>query len=144
VRHGPVRRGGLVSALALAALAAGCGSEGPPEPTGPTARSSVTQPDADAMVDGLCEMSSELRGDAVGGRTVFYDAVHERLHRLAAEAQGTDAVLAGALLEAKQVVEADLGSPAAAPGYGAHVDGLLAVTQDAVVLLGLIDPGCAG
>jgi hypothetical protein len=139
-----VRRGTLVSAFALAALLAACGSESRPEPTGPTAPSSVTQPDADAMIGGLCEMSNELRGDAMGGRTLFYDAVHERLHRLAAEAQGTDPALAGALLEAKQVVEADLGSAAAPPGYGAHVDGLLAVTQDAVVLLGLTDPGCAG
>ncbi|MEX2422311.1 MAG: hypothetical protein WD670_10905 [Actinomycetota bacterium] len=96
------------------------------------------------MVEGLCEMSGEIRGDVVSGRTVFYDRVHERLHAIAAEAQEVDAVAAGSLLEAKQLVEADLEEPAAPAGYEEHVHNLLLVTQDAVVLIGLNDPGCGG
>jgi hypothetical protein len=143
-----VRRRPLVPVLALgaslAALTWACASEAPPETTASGTAVSVSQADADAMIGGLCEMSNELRDDVGGGRTVFYDAVHERLHRLAAEVQGLDAVLAGALLEAKQLVEADLGSPDPPPAYGAHLDGLLPVAQEAVVLLGLGDPGCPG
>ncbi len=143
----PVRRGSLVTVLTIAALAASCGSEASPEPAGPTS-SSVSQADADAMIGGLCEMSGEMRDDPAAGRTVFYDRVHERLHRIAADAQPIDAALAGTLLEAKQLVEADLEADLEAaappPGYGEHVDRLLSVTQEAVVLLGLTDPGCNG
>ena len=137
-----MRRGSLVL-LTVAAMAAACGSETSPEGTG-SIPSSVSQADADAMIAGLCEMSGELRDDVVGGRTVFYDRVHERLHRLAAEAEGIDAAIAGALLEAKQLVEADLESGAAPSSYGEHLDRLRTVTQDAVVLLGRADPGCPG
>lgn len=88
-------------------------------------------------------MSGEIRDDVVSGRTVFYDRVHERLHAIAAEAQEIDAVAAGSLLEAKQLVEADLESAGAPAGYEEHVDNLLVVAQDAVALIGLSDPGCA-
>ena len=138
-----MRRGSLVSVLTIAALAASCGSEASPPSAGPTS-SSVSQADADAMIGGLCGMSGEMRDDLVAGRTVFYDRVHERLHRIAAEAQPIDAALAGTMLEAKQLVEADLEAAAPPPGYGEHVDRLLSVTQEAVVLLGLTDPGCNG
>ena len=104
----------------------------------------VSQADADQVIDGLCEMSGEIRADVVSGRTVFYDRVHERLHAVAAEAQAVDAAAAGCLLEAKQLVEADLEATGAPAGYEEHVDNLLVVTQDAVVLIGLADPGCGG
>lgn len=130
----------IVVVASIALVVPACLGQEQPDPPGPAA---VSQADADGMIGGLCEMSGELRGEVVAGRTVFYDSVHERLHRVAAEVEMIDTALAGALLEAKQLVEADLESAAAPTDYGDHVDGLLAATQDAVVLLGLTDPGCA-
>jgi hypothetical protein len=125
----------------LAILGSACLGQEETDPSGP---SSVSQADADQVVGGLCEMSGEIRDDVVSGRTVFYDRVHERLHAIAAAAQEIDAVAAGSLLEAKQLVEADLEEPAAPAAYGERVDNLLVVTQEAVVLIGLDDPGCGG
>jgi len=125
----------------LVILSSSCLGPEEPDPPGPSA---VSQADADQVVEGLCEMSGEIRGDVESGRTVFYDRVHERLHAIAAEAQEVDAVAAGSMLEAKQLVEADLEAAAAPAGYEEHVDSLLVVAQDAVVLIGLDDPGCGG
>lgn len=98
----------------------------------------------DHVIGGLCEMSVEIGDDVVSARTVFYDRVHERLHAIAAEAQEVDAVAAGSLLEAKQLVEADLEESAPPAAYEEHLESLLVVAQDAVVLIGLDDPGCGG
>lgn len=125
----------------LAILGSACLGQEEPDPPGP---SSVSQADADQVVGGLCEISGEIRDDVVSGRTVFYDRVHERLHAIADAAQAVDAVAAGSLLEAKQLVEADLEAAGAPSGYEEHVDNLLVVAQDAVVLIGLDDPGCGG
>ena len=129
--------------LTFAVLTTTCGSASSPEASEPPA-TSVSQTDADTMIAGLCEMSVELGDDVVAARTVFYDDVHERLHRFATKAEVIDTALAGALLEAKQLVEADLESAAVPTDYGGHLNRLLAVTQDAVVQLGFGDPGCAG
>ncbi len=127
----------VVVVLPFAILGVSCPGRGEVDPPAPGA---VTQAEADEVVAGLCEMTGEFRDDVTGGRTVFYDRVHERLHTIAAEAQ--DPAAAGSLLEAKQLVEADLDAPGPPSEYVQHVDELLRVVRDAVALIGLDDRVC--
>ena len=64
--------------------------------------------------ESLCECLREARdGQPAASQRVFFDAVHEPLHRLAAESAERDRAAAARLLEAKQAVERDFaqGSP---------------------------------
>ena len=91
-------------AAAFALVAAACGS------------------DSDGAVDaapylrayaGVCAAGTAVSdGDLARARTTFYDQSHQPIHQLAAAAEAKDRGVAGRLLEAKQVVEAELAGQA--------------------------------
>ena len=104
----------LVAALAL--LAPACGRDAAQEPGSGTASSSgpsspteaVTQAEADEAMRALCDIASGAVTSTDDILEAFHARAHETLHRVAMEVQATQPAVAGALLEAKSVVEADL------------------------------------
>jgi hypothetical protein len=122
----------LVLILALAA----CGGQDVPEPTGLQAR-------ADEAMAALCRIAAgELEGDRVA--EAFHGRVHDALHEVAAEARAVDPAAAGALLEAKAVVEADLELTEPPADLLAHARTLADAFAAAVRAMGLDPLACTG
>jgi hypothetical protein len=141
----PGRRS-AVAALAVVWLgAAGCGSSGPGEaatPPGPSGSLGVvTQPAVDRAVRALCSMLSG-GSDRAGLTDAFENRAHEELHVIAAATQERDRTAAGAMLVAKERVEADLAEPSLPRGWRDDDVTLLRRTQDALVAIGLGAPAC--
>jgi len=76
-------------------------------PEAPTDASTAPEGFA-SIVPSLCRARDNARTDAGDSRRIFLDEVHAPLHELADEVATTDRPVAADLLEAKQVVEADL------------------------------------
>ena len=123
----------VVSLIVLVALAASCG-RGASSP--PPARS--------ALIDALCTVRDDLRrGDATDARRMYYDHAHDPLHALAGRVADHDRSSAGRLLEAHQIVEADLSAGRAGGASAGHVDTLVHRAISATAVVGEPEPkGC--
>lgn len=117
---------------ALAVALAGCGDDGSSAPASRWTRA----------VAGLCAAAGEARaGDVDDARATFFDQSHDDLHELADEAAGDDRAAAAELLEAKEVVEADLEGRSAS--LADDLDTLVDATRAAVRATGASVPaGC--
>jgi hypothetical protein len=134
---------GPIPALALLSLlACSGGSDDPtPAPSGPSGSLGVMTADAGTQaLTALCE----LRGvtDRDSANALFFDQAHQTLHVLAAATEPVDRVPAAGLLEAKQVVEADLLADSLPDSFEDDVGALLEATRGALEAVDLPAPGC--
>lgn len=138
----PPRRSVDLVAIVAALVLVSCGSPGETGPASPSgALGVVSQDAADRAVSGLCEMRTNA-GDRDAAHRVFYDRSHEELHVIAAAAQLGDPAVAGRLLRAKELIEADLRPERFPGGLVRNLDALIGATRDALEAIGLEAPGC--
>jgi hypothetical protein len=134
---------GPIPVLALLAIVAcnGGGAEPTTAPSGPSGSLGVMTAEAgtEALV-ALCQLRSATDRDTANA--LFFDRAHLTLHVLAAATEPVDRVPAAGLLEAKQVVEADLQADALPETFPDDVGALLEATRTALDTVGLPSPGC--
>jgi hypothetical protein len=128
-----------VSAAACADDGTG-GANGGPLPSG--SLGVVTPAAAADAVLGLCRLAGST--DAAEAEAVFLDRSHGTLHVIASAAEARDRASAAALLEAKQVVEADLARDELPASFRRDVERLLDATRAALDAIGLDAPACGG
>lgn len=132
----------LVTVVALALVASACGED--EVPTGTTATGSPsTQAQADEAMGGLCDIAAGGLSEMADVHEAFHGRAHEALHSVASEAQEVDPVVAGALLEAKAVVEADLEEVTPPPDLPQHAQALVAAFGGALETIGLQAGACS-
>ena len=131
----------LLVALAISATTCGGDSGDGGAPTGST--TAVTQAQADEAMGGLCEIAAGGLVEMADVDEAFHGRAHDALHAVAAEAQEVDPVVAGALLEAKYVVETDLEEATPPPDLPAHAGALVVAFADALEAIGLQPARCA-
>ena len=128
--------------LRLALVA--CGGDTPgasPAPSGPSGSLGVMTADAGTQaLTALCELRSVTDRDQANA--LFFDHAHQTLHVLAAATEPVDRVPAAGLLEAKQVVEADLLADTLPETFADDVGALLVATRGALEAVDLPAPGC--
>lgn len=131
-----------VVCLGIATLVAcGGGGEPSPEASGPSGSLGVMTAEAGTeTVTALCDLRDASERDAANA--TFFDRAHQNLHVLAAATENVDRVPAAGLLEAKQVVEADLLSDTLPAGFHGDVSDLLVATRTALETVGLPAPDC--
>jgi hypothetical protein len=135
---------GLSVLLALATVACGANGDGADEDGGTDLHGGVTQDQADEAMAALCDIAEGRVTEFDEIQAAFNNRAHETLHHVAAVAEEVDPASAGALLEAKSVVEADLEQDEAPPELAAHAAALAGTTAAAIRAIGLpIDP-CSG
>ena len=119
--------------LGLVALAACGGGGSAPAPAGKP----------QAVGEGLCVVRRQAAARSVAAGATFYDRSHAGLHTLASnlEAKG-DQAAAGRLLEAMQVVEADIAASPSPPSLPADVDRLITATRNGLDALSIRPPAC--
>ena len=133
---------GPIRVLALLVLVA-CGGGGEPTPavSGPSGSLGVMTADAGTQaLSVLCELQSVTDRDQANA--LFFDHAHLTLHVLAAATEPVDRVPAAGLLEAKQVVEADLLADTLPETFSDDVGALLEATRTALEAVGLPSPAC--
>jgi hypothetical protein len=126
----------------LALVACGAGAPGAsPAPSGPSGSLGVMTAEAGTQaLAALCELRGVTDRDQANG--LFFDHAHLTLHVLAAATEPVDRVPAAGLLEAKQVVEADLQADALPETFPDDVGALLEATRTALEAVGLPSPAC--
>ena len=127
----------IVVVLALVATACGAGEDDPGGDSGTGATGTTTQAQADEAMGGLCEIAGGGLTEMAAIHEAFHGRAHDTLHAVAAEVQETDPVVAGALLEAKAVVEVDLEGATPPPDLPAHTQALVAAFAGALETIGL-------
>ena len=129
--------------LVLVALVA-CGGDTPgasPAPSGPSGSLGVMTADAGTQaLTALCELRTVTDRDQANA--LFFDHAHQTLHVLAAATEPVDRVPAAGLLEAKQVVEADLLADTLPETFADDVGALLVATRGALEAVDLPAPDC--
>lgn len=123
--------------------ASACGGDADEDGGGQTGSAAgVTQAQADEAMGGLCDIAAGELTDMADVHEAFHGRAHEALHAVAAEVQEVDPVVAGALLEAKAVVEADLEEETPPPDLQGHAVNLVAAYSDALLAIGLVPADC--
>lgn len=138
-----IRRALVPAALGFVLLGSACGGSDGDDATSPPpsgALGPVTSQAASEAVLGLCELAGAT--EASEAEATFLDRSHETLHVIAAATEVRDRAAAASLLEAKQVVEADLAEGDLPPGFGDDVGRLLEATRTALAAIGLDAPAC--
>ena len=138
-----MRLRGLAPLVVIVLLAACGADEDPGGGTTTGAPGTITQARADEALGGLCDIAAGGLTEMADVHEAFHGRAHASLHAVAAEAQEVDAVVAGALLEAKAVVEADLEEAAAPADLPAHTQALVAAFAAALETIGLQATTCA-
>jgi hypothetical protein len=136
------RRAIALLALALAVAAGACAGSGDagPSPFPSGSLGPVTPAAASEAIRGLCEMVGATDREAAA--TVFLDRSHQTLHVIAAATDVVDRAAGARLLEAKQVIEADLTEPVLPDGFGDDVAALIDATRGALDAIDLDAPAC--
>lgn len=130
----------LLVALAIGATACGGDSGDGGASTGST--TAVTQAQADEAMGGLCDIATGAVTETSDVLDAFHTRAHEILHHVASEARQIDPVVAGALLEAKSVVETDLLNAPYPSDLPEHAQALAAALVDALETIGLRPATC--
>jgi hypothetical protein len=124
--------------LALATVACGPNAGGPSDLSG-----GVAQHQANEAMSALCDIA-EGRVTAFDEiQAAFNNRAHETLHHVAEVAQEEDPAAAGALLEAKSVVETDLEEEEPSAEISDHVAILAEATASAIRVIGLNAGACS-
>lgn len=134
---GGIVKGSLVS-LALVVVACTAAGRATPETTASGVLGIVTGSDARETLAALCELRGSTGPSAA--EALFFDRAHERLHEIAAAVEQVDRAAAGRLLEAKERVEAGIGT--LPHSFASNMEGLLEATRAGLAELGLPSPGC--
>ena len=92
---------------------------------------------------GLCVARAEARRTPTRVRTTFFDRSHDTLHRLARALENVDRALTARLLEAKNVIEADVAFDPPSASLAADLDRLITATRAGLRRLDEPAPGCA-
>jgi hypothetical protein len=146
MRPRPLSSLGLILALAVLALttsACGGGSEDPSGSTGSSGSTEqATQAQADQAMGGVCDIASGAVTEDNDILEAFHTRAHDILHLVATQAQQTEPPVAGALLEATSVVEADLLVAPFPSELPAHAQALAAALADALRTIGLEAAAC--
>jgi len=130
---------GLSVLLALATVACGANGDDATDLHG-----SVTQDQADEAMAALCGIAEGRVTAFDEVQAAFNNRAHETLHHIAEVAQEEHPAAAGALLEAKSVVETDLEEEAEPPAEIAdHVAILAEATASAIRVIGLNAGACS-
>lgn len=138
-----IRRALVAAALGLVLLGSGCGGSDGEDTTSPPpsgALGPVTPEAAENAVLGLCELTDAT--GAAQAEATFLDRSHQTLHVIAAATEARDRAAAASLLEAKQVVEADLSERDLPSGFGEDVGRLIEATRAALAAIGLDARAC--
>lgn len=130
---------GLAALLALATVACGENAGGATDLHG-----GLTQDQVDEAMTALCDIAQGRVTAFEDVRAAFQNRAHEMLHHIAAVAQEEDPASAGALLEAKSVVEADIGQDEPPADLAAHAAALAEATAAAIRAIGLGAEACSG
>jgi hypothetical protein len=137
----PLALGLLAFVLALAGPACATSSESDePGPLQIGSLGPVLPEAADEAVLGLCDVW--VASDRADAAATFEDHSHEILHVVAAAVQEVDRGAAADLLEAKQVVEADLAEPVLPDDFEGDVETLLGALRASLGAIGLDAPDC--
>ncbi len=134
-----VRSLGLWMALVLTTVGCGSNAGGATDLSG-----GITQDQAGEAMAALCDIARGRVTSFDEVRAAFQNRAHEMLHHIAAVAQEEDPASAGALLEAKSVVEADLGQDEPPADLAAHAAALAEATAAAIRAIGLGAEACSG
>lgn len=130
---------GLSVLLALATVACGANGDDATDLHG-----GVTQDQADEAMAALCGIAEGRVTAFDEVQAAFNNRAHETLHHIAEVAQEEDPAAAGALLEAKSVVETDLEEEEEPPAEIAdHVAILAEATASAIRVIGLNAGACS-
>jgi hypothetical protein len=100
----------------------------------------MTEQAGTEAIAALCELRGATDRDTANA--LFFDRAHSTLHVLAAATEPVDRVPAAGLLEAKQVVEADLQADTLPESFAGDVADLLEATRGALEAVDLPAPGC--
>lgn len=135
----------LALALAFALTAPACGDDDG-EPGGGTATgghdTTTSQPEADEAMGGLCDLASGDLTEMADVHEAFHVRAHETLHAVATRVQELEPVVAGALLEAKSLVERDLEEATPVPELPGHAQDLVEAFATALEAIGLEAASC--
>jgi hypothetical protein len=104
----------------------------------------VSQEQADEAMTALCDIAEGRVTAFDEVQAAFNNRAHETLHHVAAVAQEEDPAAAGALLEAKSVVEADLEQEDPPADLADHAAALAEATAVAIRRIGLNAGTCSG
>lgn len=132
----------LVLLLALASATCGSDEEDRSGGTATGAHDTATQAQADTAMGGLCDLASGELTEMADVHEAFHGRAHETLHAVATQVQEVDPVVAGALLEAKSLVERDLEEASPVPELPAHSQDLVEAFANALETVGLEAPDC--
>lgn len=121
----------------------GCGADrGAPTPSGPSGSLGVvSQTAADRTVAALCDMLA-MSADREALTSVFENRAHEELHVIAAATQERERAAAGAMLVAKERVEADLARAKLPDAWRGDTAELLRRTRTSLAAIGLRAAAC--
>jgi len=140
--HLSPRCSAVLTAVVVAALAAGC-SRGPAGAgTVTVAGEQVPAAQLRAVAAGICAAAAQAPADPGEARRIFFGQSHDGIHTVARGLQGVDRSMSADLLVAKQVVEADLSSEPDGGQLAADLDRLAATTRSGLERLGLSVPAC--
>ena len=103
----------------------------------------VTQDQADEAMAALCDIAQGRVTAFDEVQAAFNNRAHETLHHIAAAAEEEDPASAGALLESKSGVEADLEQEEAPAGLADHAAALAEATAAAIRVIGLNAGACS-
>ena len=103
----------------------------------------VTQDQADEAMAALCDIAEGRVTAFDEVQAAFNNRAHETLHHIAAAAEEEDPAAAGALLEAKSVVESDLEQAEATAEIAEHVAALAVATATTIRAIGFEAESCS-
>jgi hypothetical protein len=92
---------------------------------------------------GLCSARAQADRTPSRVRSTFFDRSHDTLHRLARALERVDRALTARLLEAKNVIEADVAFDPPSASLAADLDRLIGATRAGLRRLDEPAPGCA-
>ena len=133
MRHLAPLAAAVVATLSVAAALVACGSDEKPPAVVAMAGQTVATAKLRSIADGLCAAAGQAAGgDIDTARQTFFGQSHEGLHLIARALQDDDRAAAGALLEAKQKVEADFTTPPPGAQVAADLRRLAELTRSSL------------
>jgi uncharacterized membrane protein len=134
---------GAVAILALAGAVGACSSDQPSEARSvEVAGESVPTDRLEAVAGAVCRAARVAATDPAAARAVFFGEAHEGLHTLARALGDADRPKAADVLEAKQLVEADLSSGKDGTALGTDLVRLAATVRGGLDRLEIAVPAC--
>jgi hypothetical protein len=119
--------------VAMTVSGAGCGPDKKPAPVVVAlAGQTVATAKLLTISTGICDAARQAGSNIDAARQTFFGQSHDGIHLIARGLQDVDRDASGALLEAKQKVEADFLTPSPGPQVAADLRALAAVTRSSL------------